>query len=111
MKLSIIIVSYNVCSYLRQCLQSIIKTNRFEEYEIIIIDNYSHDDSCRMVENEYPHIKLIKNKENLGFSRAVNIGIENSVGEFICVLNPDTLLSDNTFSELLDYMENWKEKS
>ncbi len=105
MKLSIIIVSYNVCSYLRQCLQSIIKSNRFEEYEIIIIDNYSHDDSCRMVENEYPHIKLIKNKENLGFSRAVNIGIENSVGEFICVLNPDTLLSDNTFSELLDYME------
>ena len=58
-----------------------------------------------MVENEYPHIKLIKNKENLGFSKAVNIGIENSVGEFICVLNPDTLLSDNTFSELLDYME------
>ena len=105
MKLSIIIVSYNVCSYLRQCLQSIIKSNRFGEYEIIIIDNYSHDDSCRMVENEYPEIKLIKNKENFGFSKAVNIGIDNSNGEFICVLNPDTLVSDNTFHELLDYLK------
>ena len=64
LKLSIIIVSYNVCSYLRQCLQSIIKSDRFGEYEIIIIDNYSHDDSCRMVENEYHEIKLIKNKVN-----------------------------------------------
>ena len=105
MKLSIIIVSYNVCSYLRQCLQSIIKSNSFGEYEIIIIDNYSHDDSCRMVENEYPDIKLIKNNENLGFSKAVNIGIDNSNGEFICVLNPDTLVSDNTFHELLDYLK------
>ena len=103
MKLSIIIVSYNVCSYLRQCLQSIIKSNSFGKYEIIIVDNYSHDYSCKMVEKEYPEIKLIKNKENLGFSKAVNIGIKKSKGKFICILNPDTLISDNTFNEMLDY--------
>ena len=104
MKLSIIIVSYNVSNYLRQCLQSVLTSNIFGSFEIIVVDNYSHDDSCRMVKNEFPSIKLIRNKENLGFSKAVNIGLEKSKGEFICLLNPDTLVSDNTFNKLLDYI-------
>ncbi len=91
-------------SYLRQCLQSVLNTNEFGAFEIIVVDNYSHDDSCQMVKNEFPQIKLIRNKENLGFSKAVNIGLEKSKGEFICLLNPDTLVSDNTFNKLLDYI-------
>ncbi len=104
MKLSIIIVSYNVSSYLRQCLQSIFKSNEFGTFEIIVVDNYSHDDSCQMLKNEYPKIHLIRNNENLGFSKAVNIGLEKSKGEYICLLNPDTLVSDDTFKKLLDYI-------
>ncbi len=91
-------------SYLRQCLQSVLNTIEFGAFEIIVVDNYSHDDSCQMVKNEFPQIKLIRNKENLGFSKAVNIGLEKSKGEFICLLNPDTLVSDNTFNILLDYI-------
>ncbi|SVC90051.1 uncharacterized protein METZ01_LOCUS342905, partial [marine metagenome] len=85
-------------------MQSVLNTNEFGAFEIIVVDNYSHDDSCRMVKNEFPQIKLIRNKENLGFSKAVNIGLEKSRGEFICLLNPDTLVSDNTFNKLLDYI-------
>ena len=104
MKLSIIIVSYNVCSYLRQCLQSVYQSNEFGTYEIIVIDNYSHDESCQMVQIEFPQITLIMNKKNLGFSKAVNMGINRAVGDNICILNPDTLVSDNTFKTLLQYI-------
>jgi len=93
-----------VSSYLRQCLQSIFKSNEFGTFEIIVVDNYSHDDSCQMLKNEYPKIHLIRNNENLGFSKAVNIGLEKSKGEYICLLNPDTLVSDDTFKKLLDYI-------
>ena len=104
MKISIIIVSYNVCSYLRQCLQSIYQSNEFGAFEIIVVDNYSYDESCQMVLNEFSQITLIKNKENLGFAKAVNIGIDKAAGEFICILNPDTLISDNTFKTLLEHI-------
>ena len=106
MNLSIIIVSYNVANYLRQCLLSIYKSNNFGTFEIIVIDNYSHDNSCEVILNEFPDVKLIVNKENLGFSKAVNIGLDISKGNNICILNPDTLISDNTFNILLDYLTN-----
>ncbi len=104
MNLSIIIVSYNVSSYLRQCLQSIYQSNKPGTFEIIVIDNYSHDNSCLMVKDEFADVKLIQNKQNAGFSKAVNIGLEVSRGKFICVLNPDTLIRDDTFTVLLDYL-------
>ena len=59
-----------------------------------------------MVKNDYPNVKLIKNDNNMGFSKGVNIGIKKSKGEFIWVLNPDTLVSDDTFITLLDYLNN-----
>lgn len=95
-------------SYLRQCLQSVLNSNEFGAFEIIVVDNYSHDDSCQMVEDEFAQIKLIRNNRNLGFSKAVNIGLAESIGEYVCVLNPDTLISDNTFNKLLDYLDNNK---
>ena len=57
-----------------------------------------------MVLNEFPQITLIKNKANIGFSKAINLGIDQAAGEFICILNPDTLISDNTFKTLLEYI-------
>ena len=104
MKLSIIIVSYNVSSYLRQCLLSIYQSNQFGSFEVIVVDNYSHDDSCQMVINQFPKVRLIVNNENLGFSKAVNIGLNKSNSDFVCILNPDSLVSDNTFKVLLDYI-------
>ena len=99
-------MSYNVSNYLRQCLQSLYQSNTSGTFEIIVIDNHSHDNSCLMVKDEFPDVKLIQNKENAGFSKAVNIGLEKSRGKYICVLNPDTLISNDTFTVLLEYLIN-----
>ena len=106
MKLSIIIVSYNVSRYLRQCINSIYQSDINSDFELIVVDNHSHDDTCDMLSNEFPLVKLIKNSDNLGFSKAVNIGISYSLGDYICFLNPDTLISSNTFQVLINYLEN-----
>ena len=109
MKLSIIIVSYNVCSYLRQCLHSIYQADNIKDIDVIVVDNYSHDKTCDMIADEYPKVRLIKNHVNLGFSKSVNIGQVHANGEYLCVLNPDTLVSENTFTTLLDYINNHPE--
>ena len=105
MKLSIIIVSYNVSRYLRQCINSIYQSDINSDFELIVVDNHSHYDTCDMLSNEFPLVKLIKNSDNLGFSKAVNIGISYSLGDYICFLNPDTLISSNTFQVLINYLE------
>ena len=103
MKLSIVIVSYNVKGYLKQCINSILESKIHIDYEIIVIDNHSFDNSCEMILANFPNIKLISNDSNLGFSKAVNIGINAAKGDFICVLNPDTLISENVFTILINY--------
>ena len=105
MKLSIIIVSYNVKSYLRQCLKSIFTSKGLSKLEVIIIDNHSFDGSCHFLRSKYPNIKLIENQKNLGFSVAVNQGIHEAKGEYVCFLNPDTLIQDDTFSVLISHIE------
>ena len=105
MKLSVIIVSFNVKSYLRQCLHSVLESTLIDNIEVIVIDNHSFDDSCDLVENEFPQVKLIKNSKNFGFSVAVNQGIEMSTGDYLCFLNPDTLIQDDTFSKLISSLK------
>ena len=68
MTLSIIIVSYNVKSYLRQCLNSILVSRDLDKIEVIVIDNHSFDESCMLVKSEFPEVRLIENKKNVGFS-------------------------------------------
>ena len=104
MKLSIVIVSYNVESYLKQCINSIHESKINIDCEIIIIDNHSFDNSCKMILENFPNVKLISNDANLGFSKAANIGIKASKGDFVCVLNPDTLISENVFTILIKYL-------
>ncbi len=101
MQLSVIIVNYNVRYFLEQCLLSVEKALRGIEGEIIVVDNISPDDSCEMVKKEFPKVILIENKENVGFSKANNQGVAVAKGDFVLILNPDTVVAEDTFSKIL----------
>jgi len=73
--------------------------------EIIVVDNHSSDDSCKMVKSLFPEVVLIENKENYGFSKGNNQGVAIAKGEFICILNPDTVVAEDTFETLLNFAE------
>ena len=105
MKLSIVIVSFNTERILEKCLQSIFKEgkNLADEFEILVVDNASSDASVAMIEKKFPQIKLIRNKENLGFSKAVNQGLKQAKGETALLLNSDTYLTENCLKKLLSF--------
>ncbi len=105
MKVSVVILNYNVRYFLEQCILSVQSAIKTIDAEIIIVDNNSEDDSCKMVKDRFPQIRLIENKENVGFSRANNQAVKVAKGEYICILNPDTAVSENTFTKCLDYVE------
>ncbi len=105
MKLSVIIVNYNVKHFLEQCLHSVIKASEGAEAEIFVVDNASVDGSCQMVRGRFPGVRLIENEKNLGYSVANNQAIRESSGEFILLLNPDTVVGEDTFSRVLRFME------
>lgn len=105
MKLSIVIVSYNVRSYLEQCLQSVKQALEGIEGEVFVVDNRSDDDSVETVRTKYPWVRLIENPENMGFSRANNIAIREASGEYVLLLNPDTIVEKDTLREVLQFME------
>jgi N-acetylglucosaminyl-diphospho-decaprenol L-rhamnosyltransferase len=96
---SIIIISYNVSSIMRDCLLSI-QAQTIVPYQIIIVDNASTDDSCQMVEREFPSVMLIKNAGNQGFARANNQGLAEATGRLTLFLNPDTIILDNAIDKL-----------
>ena len=104
MQLSVIILNYNVRYFLEQCVLSVQKALSTIDGEIIIIDNNSSDDSCVMIKALFPNIKLIENKENLGFPKGNNIGVAQAQGEYICILNPDTIVAEDTFSKILNFV-------
>jgi GT2 family glycosyltransferase len=107
MQLSVIILNYNVRYFLELCISSVQKAIEGLESEIIVVDNNSSDDSCQMMKERFPHIKLIENKENTGFPKGNNIGVAQAKGEFICILNPDTVVAEDTFSRILN-TKNWQ---
>lgn len=104
MQLSVIILNYNVRYFLEQCVLSVQKALSTIDGEIIVIDNHSSDDSCEMMKQLFPNIKLIENKENLGFPKGNNIGVAQAQGEYICILNPDTVVAEDTFSKILNFV-------
>lgn len=106
MILSVIIVSYNVKKLLKECLDSVISASADLAVEIWVVDNNSSDGSVEMLQRELPEVKLITNKQNLGFSAANNQAIEKSKGAHILLLNPDTLVPKDTFKKCLDFMNN-----
>jgi GT2 family glycosyltransferase len=78
------------------------------ESEIIVVDNVSSDDSCDMVLQNFPDVRLIRNTENVGFSKANNQGVANAKGEYVLILNPDTVVSENTFEKILNFADQKK---
>lgn len=105
MKLSIVIVSYNVRGYLENCLQSVSRALEGIEGEVFVVDNHSDDDSVETVRTQYPWVRLIENQENMGFSRANNIAIREACGEYVLLLNPDTIVEETTLREVLRFMD------
>ena len=105
MKLSVIIVNYNVEHFLEQCLYSVRRAMQNIEAEVIVVDNNSIDGSNRMVKKKFPEVTLVENKDNRGFSVANNQGIKLSKGEYVLLLNPDTVVEDDTFSSIVDFMD------
>lgn len=105
MKLSIVIVSYNVRTFLEQCLQSVRQALEGIEGEVFVVDNHSDDDSVETVRTKYPWVRLIVNDENIGFSRANNIAIREARGEYVLLLNPDTIVEEHTLRQVLDFMD------
>jgi len=94
--------------FLDQCLQSIQSACKNITFEIIVVDNNSSDDSCGMIEQKFPSIRMIKNKENVGFSRANNQGVAKASGEYILILNPDTVLAEDTLEKVLRFADTKK---
>lgn len=106
MKLSIIIVNYNVKYFLEQCLHSILNGSQNLRTEIFVVDNNSVDGSIKMVRDKFPGVKLIENKDNKGFSAANNQAIRAAAGEYILLLNPDTIVEDDTLNKVVEFMDN-----
>lgn len=104
-KLSIIIVNYNVEYFLEQCLNSVRKALKGIDGEVFVVDNNSIDGSVKMVEEKFPEYHLIENKGNVGFSRANNQAMKVSKGEYILLLNPDTVVEEDTFSKCISFMD------
>ena len=105
MKLSIVIVSYNVKYYLEQCLCSVIRACYGLDAEIWVVDNASSDGSVEYIRSRFPDVHFIENQENVGFSRANNMAIRQATGEYILLLNPDTVVGENTLSGCLHFMD------
>lgn len=105
MKLSVVILNYNVQHFLQICLESVEEAIANLDAEIIVVDNNSSDDSCKMVKQYFPKVILIENPENSGFSKGNNIGAAEANGEFVCILNPDTVVAEDTFVNTIAFAE------
>ncbi len=105
MKLSIVIVNYNVRAYLEECLQSVRKALEGIEGEVWVVDNNSQDDSVETLRRDYPWVRLVANTENMGFARANNLAIRQSQSDYVLLLNPDTVVEEPTLRGVLDFMD------
>jgi GT2 family glycosyltransferase len=109
MKLSVIVVNYNVKYFLEVCLHSVLRAAKGVDAEVIVVDNNSADDSCAMIREQFPTVLLIENKDNKGFSKANNQGVAIAGGEYILFLNPDTVMPENFLHTTLEYMDAYPE--
>lgn len=105
MKLSIIIVNYNVKHYLYQCLDSVRKAIKGIDAEVFVVDNHSRDNSVTWLKPMFPEVCFIESNHNLGFSRANNRAIRKSKGEYVLLLNPDTIVGEDTLRHVLTFMD------
>jgi len=104
-QLSIIIVTHNAKDFLRNCLKSVFEKIKNLSFEVLVVDNASSDGTFEMLKNEFPQVKVIFSKENLGFAKANNLAIKEAKGKYIFLLNPDTILLDENFEKLIDFAQ------
>ena len=104
-RLTVIIVNYNVEYFLAQCLYSVRKAAQLASIETIMVDNNSSDGSVEMTRRLFPEVKVIANKDNKGFSSANNQAIRISKADYVLLLNPDTLVEEDTFKKCIDFMD------
>lgn len=105
MKLSVVIVNYNVEHFLEQCLKSVFRAMEGIEGEVFVVDNDSVDGSVAMVREKFPQVRLIANRENTGFSKANNQAIREAQGQYVLLLNPDTVVEEDTFHTCIQFMD------
>lgn len=99
-QLSVIIVNYNVSHFLTLCLDSVFDAIQNLDAEVIVVDNASSDNSCEVVRKKFPKVRLIANKDNVGFATANNQGVAIATGEYVCILNPDTVVGESVFENV-----------
>jgi len=109
MKLSIIILCWNDQEVIGNCLQSIYSSTHSTEFEIIVSDNGSTDGSVEFIHKTYPQVHVIENGSNLRFAKANNIGIHASKGEYVLILNPDTIIHDYALDRLIKFADKHRE--
>ena len=104
-KISIVIVSYNVSKLLDECLQSVARALQGIDGEVFVVDNHSKDNTLTMLKEKHPEVRVIANEVNVGFSRANNQAIRLSEAEYVLLLNPDTVVYENTLHGVLEFMD------
>ena len=104
MKLAVIIVNYNVKHFLEQALHSVFKSGNGIQMEVWVVDNNSVDGSIEMVKSVFPTVKIISNTENVGFSKANNQALQRVNAEYALLLNPDTVLQEDTLQKCVKFM-------
>jgi GT2 family glycosyltransferase/GNAT superfamily N-acetyltransferase len=105
MDISIVIVGWNAKRYLELCLESLAAAPPTRSMEIIVVDNASSDGSAEMIENKFPHVKLIRSLENLGFAKGNNVAIRQSQGRYITLVNPDAQVLPGCLDSLADFLD------
>lgn len=106
MKLTVVIVNYNVKFYLEQCLRSLAKATEGIESEVYVVDNDSSDGSVSYLREKFPDVIFVENKENVGFARANNIAIRRSQSEYVLLINPDTFVGENFIHDCIELLDN-----
>src|SRR5580700_5054190 len=105
MKLSIVILCWNDSRVIGDCLQSIYAGTRSTEFEVIVSDNGSTDGSVEYIRTNFPQVHLIENRRNLRFAKGNNVGIRASQGEYILILNPDTIIHDGALDKMVAFAD------
>ena len=105
MKLSVVIICWNDLRVLRECLLSIYRGTHSTDFEVLVSDNGSTDGSVEFVRHNYPNVRVLENRANLGFGKGNNVGIRASSGDYVLILNPDTIIHDGSLDRLVQFAE------
>ena len=109
MKLTVVIVSYNVRYYVEQCLRSVLRATKDLQTEVFVVDNHSRDESVKYLSERFPEVHVVDCQHNLGFSRANNIAIRQSTGEYVLLLNPDTIVGEDVLTKCVNFLDGHQE--